>query len=1026
MTDDKFLQAVARYYANSDCTMWPRLYLVFPNKRAAIYFRGYFRRYSRKLTLMPQMLTIGAFNVLFAEEDDFEVDSIELLFMLYRCYCNVVRRHGNEPMEFGRFAFWGEMILSDFDDIDAQLADAAALFENLSRLNEIGTYYLSPEQLEVISSIWGDKVMAAYADGGRDAFWKHISHESDEDGVSSSLTGRFLKLWELLPELYEEFRARLSEAHMAYPGMAARIVSERIGQAGIDDLPFDRVAFIGFSNVNNALARTMKRFRKLGVADFFWDRLPDRPYNRVAGRVVERLARSFPMPGGYNPPSEREPEVTISAVPSNFLQAKVAGNLLSGWIASGVATGSTPDNTVVMLPAQEMLVPMLHSLGDGVGTVNITMGLSYRNTPFAALLRSIVSLHMRSRMIKGELYFFHDDVREVVTIPVMRSLVPDACLTVERFLDASHQYNISAEVLGNIEGIGELASVFATVNDTNSPADVREYIFNMLDALAGAIARDAGSNLNPEAHEVKVLDAYREAASRVFGYVERYGVGEIGRGTLFGLLERIMAVQTLNMSGTPVKGIQIMGTLETRTLDFDNVIVLSMNERVFPRKTRLRSLIPQSLRRGYGLPGADDAENEYAYYFFRLLSRSRRVACFYDSRVSGLGNGAMSRYLIQLKYLNDGATPQEKAVSLTPVSAPERVISIAKDESVMHALSRFTRVEGGRNLSATALKTYRSCRLKFYLDYVCGIKSDDDPTAYMDAATYGTVLHAVLEDLFCEQRRQGERTAVIDEAAVVRMIGKPGELQRRVLYKINKEYHKDAHPERLDFLPAESRLLGEMMTDYIMRVLEKERDSVKYPNPLSFTFVDAEETLATTGREANCGQWQVTPDLGVNFRMQIDRHDLLEGDVHRFVDYKTGSDSPKATSVEALFDVDNSKCNDAIFQLLVYANAYADITGFRGIVRPALYRLREAFGFSAGSRPFDDDKVTIEKETVVWTNRPGDTPPAWQNEFRTRLEQMVSSIFDSSQPFAQTTCADNCTFCHYKVMCGRISRDNND
>lgn len=1042
---DKFLRSVAEYYAGDRALDQGRLCLVFPNKRAVIFFRQYYKRMRHDVTFMPRMLTIGAFNELFA--DDLSVaDPIDLQFALYDVYTSVYLRHNPKgtPMSFDRFAFWGNMILDDFDDIDSQMADASVIYHNLRNFREIKSAYLTADQLDIIRQIWGKEAAERLGAFDPDDFWKHVQgigtlcrdeQQIPGDGDDPEAVNRnarhFLQLWEILGEIYEEFRRRLDRQRLAYPGMAQRSVACCIRETDASQLPFARVAFVGFNVASTSLAKIMLRFKNLGIADFFWDIPADMPYNHDATRTIRALCKVFPMPDGFEPPQTGTPRIEVIGTPSNFLQTKAAAALLRSRNDADDRKFSF-DNTVVLLPDTSLLPALISSLPAELDKVNVTMGLSYRDTPFASLMRAIATMHIKSSVARGRISFLAPDVRDLVAQPHLRSLFPEGCALIDAKILSTNRFSIPADDIAALISGSPMKAIFATVADTSDPRQVLDYFNGVIDALRTAIdaTRDPAPDA-PEPYEAVMLEIYASAAVRILGNVERYGITNIGEHSVFGLLERVLATGSQNISGQPVSGIQIMGMLETRALDFDRVIVLSMNEGIFPRRTRLRTFIPQFLRRGFGLPTSEDVDNEYAYYFFRLLSRCSDVCCLYDTRTSGT-TGTLSRYIMQIDCLGDASNPITFSRYGTQVSpAPGRVITVAKTPEVMAEVNRYKDPVNGRNLSATALKTYRSCGLAFYLNYVRGLKEDHEAAGYMDAATYGSILHAVLEDLYNEQRLSPSDRPVIDKAAITRMRGQKDSLRDRVFRKIDELYLRSSSPHGTsparESIPAESRLVGDLMTLYIEKVLDKEEEYIVHNGP--YTFAGAEERFATVkghhiapdDKSVVTGlQWKVSADSTVNFELSIDRHDILSDGSHRFVDYKTGSDSPVAASVDALFSPDHSEGNDAILQLLIYANAYADLTGRTITVTPALYRLRHALSLkTAGNvQPFTDDSVSFDSGQIRWSNDPANAPE-WAADFRRALEDMIDSIFNEDVPFAQTEHPDNCRYCTFRELCNR-------
>lgn len=1025
MPGEKFLAAVAKYYHDADIDL-SELCLVFPNKRAAIFFRRYFKNSAKGLTFIPDIKTIGALNETFSDRRI--ADHIELIFILYKAYCNVLTRKGNTPKEFSKFAFWGEMILSDFDDIDAEMADAKSLFTNVVRYNEISSDYLTDEQRKVIRAIWGNEVSAYIQPGNNDRFWRHIPDADNADKPST----KFLHLWEILDPLYQEFNKILDEKELTYPGRLAREVTEAIIATPQDKLPFKRIGFVGFNRVNLSLAKLMDAMQSRGMADFFWDLLPaEKKYCDRAGLQIAQLAKHFPMPWS----AAQEPKynidncsISVYAIPSNTLQAKVAGNIINVWNNSTDEDGkrlietSRPDNTAIILPDASLLSPVLAALPPKLGDVNITMGLSYRETPFASMMRSIISMHMRCRYLHGKPHYFYEDIATIIAHPSLRAIALKACLTIKAHLDKHHLYNVPVDDLYDIidnsddnvdnqyaPGAKALKCILQDVKEITNPTKIQAYLSNMISALRDALIASV-PNLNENAHEIKVIDAYQDAITRVFEYISTYRVSAVSQGSIFSILDRLLSLYTFNMSGTPLSGLQVMGVLETRAIDFENVVILSMNERVYPKRNRQRSLISQQIRRAYHLPAADTSEQEYSYYFFRLFSRSKRVVCLYDSRANGAGNGAVSRYLLQMNYLNGGKTLYHDAIELTAQSGEPREIIVPKDDKVMAELSAFKSTAGDKlNLSASALKKYRACKLEFYLQYVKRVRDENEPTAYMDSATYGTVMHNVLQQLFIDER-PSENPVEISKNVLIKM--KSSDILGKVKQQISELYHDNKYNNRLDHMPTESLILAEIMADFIRYILDKEISTVETTGR-PFYFVDAEERYI--------GTWAATPKNSINFRMDIDRHDIMHDGIHRFVDYKTGSDSPKISSISSLFSPDNTKANDACLQLLTYAAAYSDINHIKYDIKPSLYQLR--YAAQKDSEFYNDgDRLRISDpnskvDPVIWRNT---NPEPWQKEFREELEKMIDEIFDKSIPFTQTEFIENCRYCKFIQMCARV------
>lgn len=1043
--EDKFLGAVARYFLKHGGDL-SQLWLVFPNKRGPIIFRRYLKLLSRRPMVMPVLTTIGALNESFAGEV-VEPDRTELLFILYKAYVKVLTSKGFTPRSFDSFAWWGSVMLDDFDAIDSSLVDACDLYTNIERYNEIRSNFLTDEQLDLLRGIWGEEAIAnltggyASADSSSKPFWTHLP-----DASGHRASDRFLRLWAVTYDIYREFGDRLRKLGLSYPGMTQRRVVRTIREMNTDELPFGSIAFVGFSNVSLATAGMMQILQDRRMAEFFWDELPDRPYLQSARRLISRLSRRFPAPADFRLPiPDTMPRVHVVSVPSSFMQTKAAAEVIDRLGEKHLINTTRADNTCILLPDTGLLTAMLHAMPEKVGdrdlSVNVTMGLSYRDTPFASLLSAIVSMHLRRRVIGGRMAFFHEDIKALVSTPILHGLMPRACEAVSLMLARDHQYHVEADFWRRCPGSEPLAPLFAVtpaegpaVTDYENIASVRRYITGVIDTLMNALEANAKeSGELSDTNEGKILEAYREGVERIFDCLDRYNITEIGEGGILGLVEKLLAVKMLNMSGTPLAGLQVMGMLETRALDFENLLVLSANERILPRHSYRRSLIPQAICRAFGMPVSEDTDSEYAYYFFRLLTRARRLYCFYDSRSAGLSSGAMSPYLLQLRLLTPPGTVSFGEVKLLAQAGESRTLRVDKSPEVLRLLQGYKDAEHGFNLSATALKKYMQCTLRFYLDCVRGVREDDEPRPFMTATVYGSVMHAVLEEIYNEVGAAGKGKPVPVTAERLVALSDKRALKERVLRAINKLHHNGLYDGRMESMPGESRLIAEMMVDFVEKVLQKDINDIKQGQP--FSFVAAEYQIASAGRNGTGHQWRVNDSHTVNIDMLIDRVDMLSDGSLRFIDYKTGDDmNVLPGSRGRITPMDNilggNHDYQAVFQLLFYALVYSEMRpgeAHRRIV-PSIYRLNAAFKEFAKKeylQKFENDGIYIGKNRIIWNDNTGESDFD-RDEFRARISALIDDIFDPDVPFVQTPDRDHCKFCPYKTICRREDDSEDD
>lgn len=981
----KFLQQVAHYYTTLHSDALDTLTFVLPNKRSAMFLKKYMRESLSGISMMPRFATIGHFVSGFSPNP--EAPRRDLLFILYDAYRRVMATKGHEERvrDFDSFIFWGDMILNDFDDIDRSFADAAALFRNLRDVKEIQADYLDPEQKEIIRRIWGESRLTIAepemcdSSGGSnpaDRFWLHL----DARRESGSVSDHFTFLWEILGDLYREFTAELQRRGVSTQGMQYRSAALTLKSTGADELPFDtKYAFVGFNDISTAEAMIFDRLQRIGAAAFFWD--GDSP--TVAG-----LRRNFQMPGDFTPEEpDGNPSVEVIAVPSNIAQAKFLQPILRQFAEDKLIEASDPGNTAVVLPDEGLLMPVLFSIPEEIRAVNITMGVPYRTTTFSSLLSSVISMQLRARRLRGTVHFYYEDVVAVLNHPHILLLAGEEGDRIKDEITAANLYNIpAAKIAGEHPA---LAAVFKPVKDSQSAAETGNYMLGLVKWLEEGLERvspNFGGLL-----EKKMIAHFRDDILDILRLVEEHGVA-MSENTFFSLFERMFDSHQIVANGTPLAGLQVMGVLETRALDFDNVVILSMNERIFPRRQYVKSMIPNALRYGYGLPPLDAPEETYAYCFRRLLSRAKNVKLLYDSRSGNFGSGEMSRYISQLKYLRPDINISFSTVELPASASEPQTVRVRKNREVLAELNGFR--PGGRlRLSASALKSYKRCPLQFYLQYVRNMRGSDELSDYVSASQYGTVVHRVIELLYTPYAGR-EISREIIEAWTDPANPLIDNLARREVYTIcygGTIVEGDDSPIEL---PAEGAVIVSVVTYTVRTMLSFEaRD---FCNPV-FTFIESEMEIKKP--------WKIDDDLTVNFRMAIDRVDRDSKGNLRFVDFKTGKDEIRATSIESIFERGEHK-SDAIFQVLTYCEAYAAIFKTDEDIRPVIYPLR-MLNTNGGILPVSIGDTEIDSYRKV------------TDTFRPELHALIKEIFDPGVDFIQAADNKSCKFCPFLSLCGR-------
>lgn len=1007
-----FLRSIADGYYRSEQMNIQEYTFVFPNSRSAQYFKMYLGEQTtiegtklRGMTLtMSELFEKGA-GLRRASRN-------ELLMSVYAAYCRVSARMnpGLQPQEFDRFRFWGEMLLKDFDEIDRYMIDPKMIFRNVADYKEIQSYYLTDEQLEIIRNFWGEDPYwnrTSVSAGKSDLelpFWAHINPAADSDKPD----GKFMQLWEMMLPIYEELHLILKEKGKCYPGMACREVVRVLKTTG--RLPFNpkKYVFIGFHRLTMAEHVVFDEMQRLGIAHFYWDYDPalmNPETGNKAGRFIANYQKYFTasLPAVQLPPGGGEHTVEVIGVGSNVGQAKVAAQLLER------------ADTAVVLPSDALLLPLLTSIPERFSQINITMGCPLRYSLLSQLYSALTSLQIHSRRRSdGRVEFFRDDVMRLLANPLLRSKCPDELTAIADLMREKRLYNLPEKEIS--ERVGELPVMSVLLTRVDNAADlgqVADYTRRFI-ALFDAAVDETPSMMTLEE---KAASTLCDEIDELEELCREFDI-KMTENTFFRLLEQSLFHRSLAVKGISFEALQIMGVLETRALGFDNVMMLSMTDSVFPGRTSSKSFIPDSLRHAYGMPTSEHYESDYAYYFFRILSNSRNLTLIYDSRTGGLRSGEKSRFIEQLLHVPfPGVTIRSSnanfSSSLADISSVEPLIpqgvEVRKDDRIMALLNRYTdpELKFKYKLSASALKTYLHCPLQFYLERVEGVRPADPVKEDIDQGIIGNIEHEVAERLY-------ERLPVreIDSRVIANIIagGYDDILNREIRRSFNVNFvgipaklpnpqNPDEKIENPEAYTAE--LFGQAMV-YEPAIRQALVDMLN-AEPVPFTFEH--------GELSDTFSWKLTPELAFNFTMKIDRVDRENG-VTRLVDYKTGKDKTDFTESNIMVREDTN-LRAGIFQLLTYCYAYlnrhTELT--KADVKPLIYTLKSI----PLTGTFPDLKLGSETKNVPL--RDYAQVAEW---FEPMFIELISEIFDRKVPFRSTTNQDMCTYCKFQRYCHAV------
>ncbi len=998
----EFLRSIADGYFRSEGLNITSYTFVFPNSRSAKYFSNYLgeKKDFEGRNLRTLCLTMSE---LFEKGAKLKRASQNRLQMsVYAAYCKVSRELNPDfkPEEFDRFRFWAEMLIKDFDEADRYLIDPAQLFRNISEYKEIQSYYLTDEQKSIIRDFWGDDPYwgRLYADDNTKTeevpFWAHIGKKDGEPAR------KFMQLWEMLLPIYRELNRMLREKKLCYPGMACREVVRALKATG--RLPFNpkKYVFIGFHRLTTSEHIVMDELQRLGMAHFYWDYDPvlmNPETGNKSGRFISRNAQHFrsSLPAVTLPAGGGKHIVEVIGVGSSVGQAKVAAQLL------------TREDTAVVLPADDMLLPLIASVPEQFEQINVTMGYPMRFSQLSQVYSSLAMMQIRARRhSNGMIEFFRNDVMRVLAHPLLRAACADELSAIKALMKEHHLYNLPAhEIADRADEFPIMSGLMSPVKNPGDMNEVAEYTDRTLttleeNSIVTGIDRAAIDTLRGQIDELRELSA-------------EFGVKMVDN-TFFHLLERAVFQRGLPLSGITFDVLQIMGVLETRALGFKNVIILSMNDSVFPGHFNSKSFIPESLRRAYGMPTAEHYESDHAYYFFHILSHAERLTLIYDSRSGGLRSGEKSRFIEQI--LNVGFPGVEitcsDAVFTSTLAAvdsdPEPLIAvdteIKKEGRVLQRLNRYLDHSTKENvrkykLSASSLKTYLHCPFQFYLERVEDIRPADPPKENIDAVLIGNIIHEVAERIYKQLPDKNITRTVIDQ---IINNGYDGLLEREVRRSFNANFVgiprmvKDPDSDNLIPNPAvsDTPLHGE--AEVYEPTIRQVIIDMLLAEPDVFRFI--------AGEMSETFSWKLKNGKELNFTMKIDRVDQT-GDILRIVDYKTGKDSTSFTEKNIMVR-ESASLRSGIFQLLTYCYAY--ISRYPRTdpnkLKPLIYTLKSI----PKSGTFAD---------LTYGKNPLESYAQVADFFEPEFDDLIDEIFNPDIPFRRTSNNDMCKFCKFQRFC---------
>lgn len=925
---DTFLGRVAAHIIENHSNQTGNLAVVLPSRRAVTYLKKELPRQVEQTLWMPDIFSIEDF--IFEASGFEEIDNTELILELFRVH-REIKQENSATLD--TFLSWAPVMATDFNTLDENLADAGQLFTFLSEAKAIEK-------------------------------WK------PEKGKLTNNEKEYIHFFQLLKTYYEKLRRRLTEQKKAYPGMAIRTIFESNILPNHDK--WQHYIFAGFYALTNAEEKIIQTLKQEGKVTQLYD--ADRYYtdnsNHEAGHFLRDKINQDHFRWLFDHYKSDDKTINVTAIPGNIGQSRKAGQLLDD-----ISQKQTPlENTAVILADESLLLPVLNSLPDSINGVNVTMGFPIIHTSTASLVRLVIKIAVDKESYNRNTLHVNDFL-QLINLPVVRYLIGDQNSLTRSLLKKNRALYQSHEIAGDLPHY-----IKETIDTFNSPLDLLDPLINLTKKIPDKESQDHAITI--EKHSATYICDRLTELKKILEDEELT--------TTFNDLDKLIRKTVLDgslpFSGEPMQGVQIMGMLESRAMDFENVILLSVNEGHMPAGKSYSSLIPFDIRKKFNLPTYRDNDSIYAYHFYRLLQRTQRTELVYNTEASTLGGNDQSRFIKQLKFelpeYNPGIGKISEHIQKPPfIKAEDREIIIPKTETVMEKIASALKSGEYTGLSASGLRSLVKCNLQYYFRYVLRLKKPEEVEETIPMDIFGNVIHKALEIIY-KQAFSGPENMLDQEILDIDR----NELDRQIVQILTREHSYSSG----ELENGRNRLMRDMAVNFIMKFTsrEKEKLSTEHTEILDIE-KELKHTLHLHGYE-------------IHFRGFADRVDRVNGKT-RIIDYKTGNIKPldlkQNNDFETLYDLKTEE----IIQVLFYDWLYSRMTGNEKERDGGIFLLtkpnQHSIFFNYNQTPGINTELREKFEKALMTN--------------------LEDLLNKDIPFRQTDDTKKCEHCDYRHICNR-------
>lgn len=956
-----FLDKLAKHLYSAHGDNFSRVCLVFPSRRAGLFFKQYVARIIDKPIWLPDIYALEDFVV---HKSGLKLsDPLDLVAKLYKIYKSL---ENDKAQSFSEFISWGNMLLGDFDEIDQYMAEGVKVFQYLDEI-------------------------------------KAIEHWNPDGTPLTPFEQDYLRFYNSLAPCYQMFREELLGKGEAYFGLAFDVLLKNIQDMSFAE--WDSIVFAGFNALTAAEEKLFKYLVGIGKAEIYWD--ADDYYLSDPRQEAGRFLREYTSENTFgavkwidNSLSTEEKAISVIGVPGNVGQAKLAGDLLQELIHKK----GTSDGIALVLVDEGLLLPVLNSIPAGTGDFNVTMGFPLRQTPVFSLIDIVLSLFANAKRFArfsaaspiGEnpvLRFYYKDIQRFISHPFIFSAQGKTSSSLgELHNTAVDKSFYSPETLYLLfESLNKpLALVFKTCLGKMEiePADVLAMVMDLISFLRDRYSpgenTENGNKSEVNPIELEYLFHAALLCSKLDVILKDPDL-KPDLETVQSLVSNLVSGLRLPFYGEPLNGLQLMGMLETRLLDFTDIIMISVNEGMLPRGKHQTTFIPDEVRRQFGMQRYSERTAVFAYHFYRLMQRVENAWLIYNSEGDELGGGEKSRFISQMLYEMPSVNPNikisEKTLSVVPGNTKTEALSVAKTPGIISRLLQIA----DKGLSPTAIATYLKCKLQFYFSQVLRISEPDQVAETIDAALLGEIVHEALHKTY---------------AAVKGMMITPEVLAGMLspaMQEVHNAFRRKFNSDELS--TGKNLLIVKVAENMVKRLLLAEKKFLEQ-NRFHIEVLMLEEELSSVLEIADPISGEICK---VKLHGKADRIDKVGG-VIRIIDYKTGKVENKDLKIEMISDLQLKEEPGKLLQVLTYALMYSDmqpvppselVSGIISLRRSSSYLIQTDI-----NQVERIDKASLEA-------------------FRKELEGIIGSIFDAQVLFSQTENRDTCNLCAFNGICNR-------